>query len=325
MADVFISYSKAHVDLTRDLATDLEGQGLSVWWDTDLLAGESFRQRIVDELKGCKAVIVIWTRESVASDYVLSEAERARKSGKLIQIRTDDVAPDDLPPPFDTGHAALLSDRKSVYGALAKLGLLNSKIAASSDPLPLFPQRKPSALAALSEHKPMAIAMATLAIAAVLAGFALLKKPPPPAPGYRTASQQAEGATKVVSEFFDALNSGFADSSLFDSELRLGRRGNMTKVEAVTTLRQFQSQYGKVKCRPGGDAPALKTPELSRSDLRVKVDVDCDFADKKGESTSTSFPIEIEAAPDPQNAKGYLITGMWHSDKMILWQPRARD
>jgi hypothetical protein len=221
---------------------------------------------------------------------------------------------------------ALLGDRKSIYGALAKLGLLDpGSVALSSDPSPLFPQRKPSALAALSEHKPMVIAAATLVVVALLAGFALLKKPDAPTPGYKTASQKAEGATKVVGEFFDALNSGFSDSSLFDSELRLGRRGNMTKVEAVTTLRQFQSQYSKVKCRPGGDAPTLKTPELSRSDLRVKVDVDCDFADKKGKSTSTSFPIEIEAAPDPQNAKGYLITGMWHSDKMILWQPRARD
>ena len=107
MADVFISYSKPHVELTRDLASDLEAKGLTVWWDTDLLAGESFRQRIIQELHDCKAAIVIWTPQSVSSDYVISEAERARKAGKLIQVRTEEVEPDQLPPPFDTGHASL--------------------------------------------------------------------------------------------------------------------------------------------------------------------------------------------------------------------------
>ena len=58
MADVFISYSKARADLTRALARDLEEQGLNVWWDAEMLAGESFRQRIQTELKGCKAAII---------------------------------------------------------------------------------------------------------------------------------------------------------------------------------------------------------------------------------------------------------------------------
>src|SRR5262245_51751937 len=113
MADVSISYSKPHVELTRDLASDLESKGLKVWWDTDLLAGESFRQRIIQELHDCKAAIVIWTPQSVSSDYVISEAERARKAGKLIQVRTDEVEPDQLPPPFDTGHASLIDDKRS--------------------------------------------------------------------------------------------------------------------------------------------------------------------------------------------------------------------
>src|SRR5262249_54718116 len=95
MADIFISYSKPHVELTRDLASDLEAKGLTVWWDTDLLAGDSFRQRIIQELHDCKAAIVIWTPQSVSSDYVISEAERARKAGKLIQIRTEEVEPDE--------------------------------------------------------------------------------------------------------------------------------------------------------------------------------------------------------------------------------------
>ena len=85
-----------HIELTRELARDLESKGLSVWWDAELVAGKSFRQRIIQELKDCKAAIVIWTPESIQSDFVVSEAERARKEGKLIQVRTDRVRPDDL-------------------------------------------------------------------------------------------------------------------------------------------------------------------------------------------------------------------------------------
>ena len=87
MADVFISYSRSHREFTRTLAKELEDKGITVWWDTDLIAGESFRERIIQELKGCKAAIVIWTPDSVHSDYVLSEAERARTAHKLIQLQ----------------------------------------------------------------------------------------------------------------------------------------------------------------------------------------------------------------------------------------------
>jgi len=98
MADVFISYSKQAVAVTRKLAKDLEEKGVTVWWDTELVAGERFRQRIQEELKACRAAIVIWTPESVHSDYVHSEAERARIARKLIQVRTADIEPGDLPP-----------------------------------------------------------------------------------------------------------------------------------------------------------------------------------------------------------------------------------
>lgn len=47
--------------------------------EAPIFAGESFRDRIVQEIKTCKAAIVIWTSDSVHSDYVVSEAERARR------------------------------------------------------------------------------------------------------------------------------------------------------------------------------------------------------------------------------------------------------
>ena len=126
MADVFVSYSKLTSATTQDLARDLEARGLSVWWDVELVAGEQFRRRIQEELRAARAVVVIWTPESVLSDYVQSEAERARVAGKLIQVRTADVEPADLPPPFDTAHVPLVAERDEIYGALAQLGILKN-------------------------------------------------------------------------------------------------------------------------------------------------------------------------------------------------------
>jgi hypothetical protein len=321
MADIFISYSKPHVELTRDLASDLEAKGLTVWWDTDLLAGESFRQRILQELHDCKAAIVIWTPQSVSSDYVISEAERARKAGKLIQIRTEEVEPDALPPPFDTGHASLIDDRKAIYGALAKLGLLRNESITVSGPLPLFhPERRP----VVRKVSTRVLVLAGLAIIGAVGGLAsMIWFQEQPASEFHTASDSRD--TKVVKQFVDALNARFEDSSVFSSEVRLGRRGNMTRVEAVTDLRRSLSKYSKLNCRTDGSDPTLKSPELGRSGLRLKVYLVCDFGDETGGTTTEHFPIEIEAAPDAGNKNALQITGLWHSERMVLWQPRARD
>jgi len=278
MADIFISYSKPHVELTRDLASDLEAKGLTVWWDTDLLAGESFRQRIIQELHDCKAAIVIWTPQSVSSDYVISEAERARKAGKLIQVRTEEVEPDALPPPFDTGHASLIDDRKAIYGALAKLGLLRNESITVSGPLPLFhPERRP----AVRKVSTRVLVLAGLAIVAAVGGLAsMIWFQEQPASEFHTASDSRD--SKVVKQFVDALNARFEDSSVFSLEVRLGRRGNMTRVEAVTDLRRSLSKYSKLNCRTDGSDPTLKSPELGRSGLRLKVYLVCDFVNETG-------------------------------------------
>src|SRR5262249_7077964 len=131
--------------------------------------------------------------------------------------------------------------------------------------------------------------------------------------------------SKVVKEFVDALNARFEDSSVFSSEVRLGRRGNMTRVEAVNDLRRSLFQYSKLHCRTGGSDPNLKSPWLRRRGLRLKGYLLCDFGDETGATTTEHFPIEIEAAPDAGNKNALQITGLWHSDRMVLWQPRAGD
>lgn len=123
MADVFISYSKANADLTIELAKALEAKGLTVWWDTDLVAGDAFRQTILSELQASKAVVVIWTQASINSQWVLSEAIRALKLNKLIQVRAPDITPGDAPPPFDVFHIPPITENRPIFAALKKMGI----------------------------------------------------------------------------------------------------------------------------------------------------------------------------------------------------------
>src|SRR6516165_10399595 len=123
MADIFISYSKGFQVQTEQLANELRAKGFSVWYDTSLVPGDNFREVIMSELAQARAVIVIWNRSSVKSDWVCSEASRARARRILIPVRADDIRSHDIPPPFDSLHTELLSNRDAIDAALAKLGV----------------------------------------------------------------------------------------------------------------------------------------------------------------------------------------------------------
>ena len=61
MPDIFISYSQKDVALGASLAQRLQDSGFEVWWDTELVGGEKYREAIPKHLDEAKAVIVIWS------------------------------------------------------------------------------------------------------------------------------------------------------------------------------------------------------------------------------------------------------------------------
>lgn len=91
MADVFISYASEDRDRVRPLAEALQKRGFNIWWDRSLAAGQDYAQIIERELRGAKAVIVVWTRGSSASTFVRDEAGRARDEGRLVPVMLDRV------------------------------------------------------------------------------------------------------------------------------------------------------------------------------------------------------------------------------------------
>ena len=109
MADIFISYSSEDKTYVKGIAEMLEKQGWSVWWDREIPIGQRFDNVIEEELTKAYCVIVIWTRRSVASEWVKNEANEASQLGKLVPILLEDVP---IPLAFKRTEAALLSTWK---------------------------------------------------------------------------------------------------------------------------------------------------------------------------------------------------------------------
>jgi TIR domain len=124
MSDIFISYSKADHALALKLSAFLEAEGWTVWWDKSLAAADLYRDEIMKQLAAARAVITIWTENCVKSDWVRAEAGRAKADGKLIPVKTPDVAYADIPLPFgempteNIGSTELI--RAAVVAQLAK-------------------------------------------------------------------------------------------------------------------------------------------------------------------------------------------------------------
>src|SRR3984957_13756063 len=98
MSDVFISYARSSEREATQIAETLRSLGYAVWRDDELPAHRSYAQVIEERLNASKAVVVVWSAEAVKSEWVQSEADRARMDHKLVQLRLDGAP---LPMPFD--------------------------------------------------------------------------------------------------------------------------------------------------------------------------------------------------------------------------------
>ena len=76
------------------------------------------------QLAAARAVITIWTENSVKSDWVRAEAGRAKAEGKLIPVKTAEVAYADIPLPFGEMHTENVASthliRAAIVAQLAK-------------------------------------------------------------------------------------------------------------------------------------------------------------------------------------------------------------
>ena len=106
MSDIFISYSSPDRARVKPLVEALKQQGWSVWWDRTILAGKTFDRVIEAALKDSRCVIVLWSRDSIESDWVWTEADEGKRRGILVPAMLDDV---DIPFAFRRIHTANLT------------------------------------------------------------------------------------------------------------------------------------------------------------------------------------------------------------------------
>jgi NitT/TauT family transport system substrate-binding protein len=93
MADLFISYHRSNHELAKHVVSVLKSHGFSVFWDDELRAGQPISGSIGTELKDAKAVVVLWSTDSIASEWVIAEADEARKLRKLVPVCCDSCEP----------------------------------------------------------------------------------------------------------------------------------------------------------------------------------------------------------------------------------------
>jgi TonB family protein len=106
-SDIFISYARTDKAIAKLLADSLATQGWRVWWDRDILPGESFAETIERALDSSACVIVLWSKTSIASGWVKTEAAEGLSRGILIPALIENVK---IPLEFRRIETANLSD-----------------------------------------------------------------------------------------------------------------------------------------------------------------------------------------------------------------------
>jgi hypothetical protein len=105
--DIFISYAREDENWVQTLVRGLEERGLSVFWDRNIPAGQTWRTHIGRSLNNARCVVVVWSRHSIESQWVAEEADEGKQKGILVPVLLDAVAP---PIGFRSIQAADLSD-----------------------------------------------------------------------------------------------------------------------------------------------------------------------------------------------------------------------
>ena len=81
---VFISYSHKDRSVCEKIVSFLESEGLSVWYDKGLVPGALFRIKIAEVIAGSDYFMVLISKSSISSDWVIDEVEYAKIHHKKI-------------------------------------------------------------------------------------------------------------------------------------------------------------------------------------------------------------------------------------------------
>jgi hypothetical protein len=101
--DIFLSYSSEDATRIEHLRDALQERGVKVWLDRrEIRPGDRFRGVLEKDVESSRSVGIVVTKNSLASNWILEECERALKHGlRLISLLFEDV---DLPDFLKSPH-----------------------------------------------------------------------------------------------------------------------------------------------------------------------------------------------------------------------------
>lgn len=120
--EVFISYAREDREHAHAVADALQKQGYTVWWDWKIVGGADFRTEIGKALERSEKVIVLWSKQSIRSAFVIDEASEAKKTGKLVPLSIDGSSP-----PFGFGNLHTISIEDLAAGIGSVVAALEDK------------------------------------------------------------------------------------------------------------------------------------------------------------------------------------------------------
>jgi 5'-deoxynucleotidase YfbR-like HD superfamily hydrolase len=103
MPSIFVSYARSDRACVQTIIQRLMAHNGSyeIFWDEDIEPGSQYRTVIQDKINTAAVVLVLWSANSIISEWVQSEASAALTKNTIFPIKIDDVT---IPPPFDNRH-----------------------------------------------------------------------------------------------------------------------------------------------------------------------------------------------------------------------------
>ncbi|WP_309662675.1 TIR domain-containing protein [Sphingomonas sp.] len=90
---VFLSYAHDDRVKAQQLAAALGRVGYTVWWDALIEGGTVYTKSINEALDASDAVVVLWSKQSIESNWVRDEAAQGRDRRRLVPLSLDGSDP----------------------------------------------------------------------------------------------------------------------------------------------------------------------------------------------------------------------------------------
>jgi TIR domain len=173
MSEIFISYARADKEKAELLANAFSQKGWSVWWDREIPPGKSFDETIENALSSARCVVVLWSKNSVSSRWVKTEAAEGAERGILVPALIENVK---IPLEFKRIEAADLTDWRGDSSHREFDELLRTVAGMMDGSAPVQPRRIPIVSAVRSSQSKTVWGILAGVLAGALGSLAVLQQ-----------------------------------------------------------------------------------------------------------------------------------------------------